>query len=262
MSRTLQCIALLLATTSPAYAKDAFTGTWKGDIKESALSTKPSAALINDGVYTCSSCIPVVKIAADGALHPVAGHAYYDAMSVTVVNPATVKYATSKGGKPMSDATATLSADNGSMTTVFNDTSAPNGIAVTGTTVSERVTEGPVGSHAASGSWRQTNETQVSDSGLVFTFAKAGKVVTYSTPTGTSYVATTGGPTVAVAGDPGWTTVSLSQPNLNTLHETDYLDGKVIGKYVMTVSPDGKKMTMDVNDIKYGRTSTLVAYKQ
>ncbi|RYY06817.1 MAG: hypothetical protein EON55_22530, partial [Alphaproteobacteria bacterium] len=44
MSRTLQCIALLLATTSPAYAKDAFTGTWKGDIKESALSTKPSAA--------------------------------------------------------------------------------------------------------------------------------------------------------------------------------------------------------------------------
>jgi len=56
--------------------------------------------------------------------------------------------------------------------------------------------------------------------------------------------------------------VSLRQSDLNTLHETDYLDGKVIGKYVMTISPDGKKMTMDVNDIKYGKTSTLIAYRQ
>ncbi|MEG3160241.1 hypothetical protein U1763_06980 [Sphingomonas sp. LB2R24] len=262
MSRLLPCIALMLATTSPAYAKDVFTGTWKGDIKESELSTKPSVALIENGFYTCSTCIPVVKIAADGALHPVTGHAYYDAMSVTVVDPATVKYATSKAGKPMSDATATLSADNSSISTVFNDTSAPNGIPITGTTISERVAAGPSGSHAASGSWLQTNQTQVSDSGLVFTFAKTGKVVTYSTPTGTSYVATTGGPSVAVVGDAGWTTVSLRQSDLNTLHETDYLDGKVIGKYVMTISPDGKKMTMDVNDIKYGKTSTLIAYRQ
>jgi len=36
----------------------------------------------------------------------------------------------------------------------------------------------------------------------------------------------------------------------------------VTGKFLMTVSPDGKTMTIDVNDIKRGKTSTLVAYKQ
>lgn len=262
MFKLMPCIALLLATTSPAYAKDVFTGTWKGDVKASQLSTKPSVSLIDKGVYTCSTCIPVVEIPADGALHPVAGHAYYDAMSVTVVDPAIVKYATSKGGKLASEATAMLSADGKFISTSFSDSSTANGIPVTGTSVSERVAAGPAGSHAASGSWRQTSDTQVSDSGLVFTLAQAGKVVTYSTPTGTSYVATTGGPAVAVVGDPGWTSVSLTQPNPNTIHETDLFEGKVIGKYVLTVSPDGKKLTMDVNDIKYGTTATLVAFKQ
>lgn len=262
MSKLIPCITLLLATTSPAYAKDVFTGTWKGDVNASVPSTKPSVVLLADGLYTCSTCVPVLKVAADGAFHPVVGSAYYDEMAVTVVDPAIVKRATRKGGKLVGETTATLSADGNTMTTAFNDLTAPNGIPVTGTGVSTRVTSGPAGSHASSGSWRQTSEGQVSDSGLVFTLAQVGKVVTYSTPTGISYVATTGGPAVAVVGDPGWTTVSLKQSGLNTLHETDYFDGKIIGKYVMTVSADGKKMTMDANDIKYGRTSTLVAYKQ
>lgn len=262
MSRSIAFIALLFATTSPAYAKDAFSGTWKGDVKASTPSTKPFASVLNDGTYTCSTCIPVVKVAADGEFHPVAGHAYYDEMAVTIVDPMTVRRATRKGGKPVGDTTATVSADGKTLTSAFNDLSAANGIPVTGTGVSTRVTTGPSGSHASSGSWRQTSEGQVSDSGLVFTLAQVGKVVTYSTPTGTSYVATTGGPAVAVVGDPGWTTVSLKQPSLNTLHETDYFEGKVIGKYIMTISPDGKMMTMNANDIKYGRTSTLIAYKQ
>ncbi len=262
MFRLIPCVALLLASTSTAYAKDVFTGTWKGDVKASAPSTKPSIALLDKGTYTCSTCVPVLKVTADGAFHPVVGNAYYDEMAVTIVDPLTVKRATRKSGKLVGETTATLSADGKTMTTAFNDLSAANGIPVTGTGISTRVSSGPPGSHASSGSWRQTSDGQVSDSGLVFTLAQVGKVVTYSTPTGTSYVATTGGPAVAVVGDPGWTTVSLKQPKLNTLHETDYFDGKVIGKYVMTISPDGKTMTMDVNDIKYGRTSTLVAYKQ
>lgn len=262
MSKLMPCIALLLATTSPAYAKDVFTGTWKGDVKASAPSTKPSVVLLADGLYTCSTCVPVLKVVADGAFHPVVGNAYYDEMSIAAVDPQTIKRATRKGGKLASEATSTLSADGKTMTTIFNELSPANGVPVTGTGVSTRVASGPPGSHASSGSWLQTSQGEVSDSGLVFTLAQVGKVVTFSSPTGISYVATVDGPAVAVVGDPGWTTVSLTQPNPNTLHETDLFEGKVIGKYVMTVSPDGKKLTMDANDIKYGRTSTMVAYKQ
>ncbi len=262
MSKLIPCIALLLFATSPAYAKNLFVGTWKGDVKASTASTKPSVVTLSDGTYTCSTCVPVVKVAADGTFQPVVGNAYYDEMAVTVVDPLTIKRATRKAGKLMSESTSTLSADGKTMTTAFSETNADNGVPVTGTGISERVATGAAGAHAISGSWRQTNAGQVSDSGLVFTLAQVGKVVTFSTPTGTSYTATLGGPAAAVVGDPGWTTVSLTQSAPNTMHETDLFDGKVIGKYVMTVSPDGKKMTMDANDIKYGRTSTMVAYKQ
>ena len=262
MSRLVSCIALLLASTSPAYAKDFFTGTWKGDVKASQMSTKPSVTAIDKGIYTCSSCIPAVAIPADGAPHPVSGHSYYDAMTVTVVDPATVKYTTTMGGKPMSEATATVSADGASLTTAFTDMTGANGMPVTGNTVSTRVAAGPAGSHAVSGSWRQTNDSQISDSGLVFTLVQSGRTLTYSTPTGTTYTATMGGPAVAVKGDPGWTSVSLKRVSPATVIETDLLDGKVIGTYTMTVSLDRKKMTIAVNDIKYGKTSTLVAFKQ
>ena len=255
-------VALISTAISPVVAQDVLSGTWKGDISASQLSTKPSSTLIDKGLYTCATCKPVVKVVADGGWHAVAGQPYYDEMSVTVVDPAVVKYATKKGGKIVSEATETVSADGKSIATAFSETVGTTGVPITGTSVSERVTPAPAGAHATSGSWRQTKDAQVSDSGLTFTFAQVGKVVTYSTPIGISFAATIGGPAVPVTGDPGWTTGSLTQPSARTLHETDMFEGKVTGKFLMTVSPDGKTMTIDVNDIKRGKTSTLVAYKQ
>lgn len=262
MIRIALGIALASTMIVPAAAQDVLSGTWKGDIGASQLSTKPSSTLIDKGLYTCATCKPVVKVVADGGWHAVAGQPYYDEMSVTVVDPAIVKYATKKDGKIVSEATETVSADGKSISAAFSETVGTTGVPITGTSVSERVAPAPAGAHAVSGSWRQTKDAQVSDSGLVFTLAQVGKVVTYSTPIGISYAATIGGPAVPVSGDPGWTTVSLTQPSARTLHETDLFEGKVTGKFLMTVSPDGKTMTIDVNDIKHGKTSTLVAYKQ
>lgn len=262
MIRIALGIALASTTISSAFAQDVLSGTWKGDIGASQLSTKPSSTLIDKGLYTCATCKPVLKVAADGGWHAVVGQPYYDEMSVTVVDPAVVKYATKKSGKIVSEVTETLSADGKSISTAFNETVGGSAVPITGTSVSERVAPAPAGAHATSGSWRQTKDVQLSDSGLVFTIAQVGKVVTYTTPIGISYAATIGGPAVPVSGDPGWTTVSLTQPSARTLHETDVFEGKVIGKYLMTVSPDGKTMTINANDIKHGRTSTLVAYKQ
>lgn len=262
MIKIILTIALLSTATSSAIVQDAFSGTWKSDMKASEFSTKPSITLIDKGVFSCTTCKPLIKVIADGEWHPIVGQPYYDEMSVTVVDPTTVKYASKRGGKIVSEVTETLSADGNSLSTVFNEMLGTNRVPITGMSVSKRVAPAPAGAHALSGAWRQTKDAQLSDSGLVFTLTQVGKVVTYSTPTGVSYVATIGGPAVAVTGDPGWTTVTLTQPNAHMLQETDLFEDKVTDTYLMKVSADGKTMTMNVNDIKHDRKSTLVAYKQ
>ena len=82
--------ALMIAT--PALAEGPFDGTWKVDVASAKLSTKPDLWLIKNGVYTCSTCIPMIKTPADGKPHAVPGHDYFDTMTVTVVDPTSVHY--------------------------------------------------------------------------------------------------------------------------------------------------------------------------
>jgi len=262
MKALLPCVIATLLFASPVAAQSVFDGTWKGDIAASQLSTKPSVFAITKGRYTCSTCKPVLDVLADGAFHPVAGNPYYDEMSVTIVDPVTIKRAGRKGGKPAGSSTVTVSADGKTLSNAFTDMTAANGVPVTGTDRSERVAAGPAGSHATSGSWRATNSGDISDSGLTFAMAVEGKSVKYSSPTGVTYTATIGGPAAPVTGDPGWTSATVTQPSPNTLVETDFHDGKTLAIYTMTVSPDGKTMTTKVDDIKYGKKSTLIATKQ
>ncbi|MBB3588270.1 hypothetical protein [Sphingomonas sp. BK481] len=205
---------------------------------------------------------PALKFPADGAFHPIVGNPYYDEASVAVVDATTVKRAFRKSGKTVAEATVTLAADGQSSSSAFVDRTAPSGVEVTGTTVNARVAPAPAGAHALSGAWRETTETQVSDTGLVFTFAQDGKTMAFSTPTGISYAATIDGPPATVTGDPGWTKVALKQTGPTTLFETDYEGDTPIGTYSMSVSPDGTTMTTAVNDLKHGKTSTMVAHRQ
>jgi hypothetical protein len=238
-------LAMALATT-PALAKGVFDGTWKGDVKASKPAEKPS----------------IILLQADGAFHPIVGNPYYDEASVAVVDATTVKRAFRKSGKTVAEATVTLAADGQSSSSAFVDRTAPSGVEVTGTTVNARVAPAPAGAHALSGAWRETTETQVSDTGLVFTFAQDGKTMAFSTPTGISYAATIDGPPATVTGDPGWTKVALKQTGPTTLFETDYEGDTPIGTYSMSLSPDGTTMTTAVNDLKHGKTSTMVAHRQ
>ncbi|MET4595173.1 MULTISPECIES: hypothetical protein [unclassified Sphingomonas] len=265
MKRFATGLALLLATalaTTPALAKGVFDGTWKGDVRAGKPAEKPSIVLVQAGIFSCTTCKPALKFPADGAFHPIAGNPYYDAASVAVVDATTIKRAFRKGGKTVAEATVTLAADGQSSSSAFVDRTAPSGVEVTGTTVNARVAPAPPGAHALSGAWRETTDTQVSDTGLVFTFAQEGKTMTFSTPTGISYVATIDGPAAAVTGDPGWTKVALKQTGPTTLVETDYEGDVPIGTYTMSLSPDGTTMTSAVNDLKFGKTSTMVAHRQ
>ncbi len=56
--------------------------------------------------------------------------------------------------------------------------------------------------------------------------------------------------------------VSLKKINAHTIEETDKRGGTVIDVSTMTVSANGKTMTVVDNDKLTGRTSTYVATKQ
>lgn len=256
--------AVLAMVSAPVLAESVFDGTWKGDVKTGEPSKKPSTTVLKDGVYSCSTCVPAIKVAADGAFHAVAGSPYYDAMAVTVVDARTVKQATRKAGKTVGETTGVVSADGQTIAYSYNDMSAPNGVAVTGKGVEKRVAPAPKGAHASSGSWvATTTGTEVSDSGLLFTMAVASDdTVNFSMPTGVAYTVKVGGPEAPVTGDPGWTSVSIKRTGPATLLETDYRAGKPITTLAMTVSPDGKRMTLVIDDLLRTKRSTFYAMKQ
>jgi len=102
----------------------------------------------------------------------------------------------------------------------------------------------------------------LSDNGLTVTYKTAGGSLSMSSPTGQSYTAKLDGTEAPFRGDPGTTSVSVKQVDKNTIEETDKRDGKVISVERMTVSADGKTMTVKVDDKLHGTTSEFTAAKQ
>jgi hypothetical protein len=102
----------------------------------------------------------------------------------------------------------------------------------------------------------------MSDNGLAFTYKVEGDSLTMNNPTGQSYTAKLDGTEAPYKGDPGTTSVSVKRVDKNTMEETDKRDGKVITVSRMTVSADGKSMTIAFDDKLHGTTGKIVAQKQ
>ena len=107
--RILVTAALLVPAVAFA-AGSPFDGTWKARLDSVKMTGKPDVWQIADGEYTCSSCVPAVKVKADGAMHKVAGHAYYDELSVRVISATNVEMTQQQAGKVGGSVTYTLSA--------------------------------------------------------------------------------------------------------------------------------------------------------
>lgn len=245
--------AASLALAGPTFAQSAYDGTWKVDVSTAKLSTKPDVWMIKDGIYTCSSCVPVVKTQADGKVHPVAGHDYFDAMSVTVASPSTVRYVYLRGGKTMTQSTDTIGTDPAMLNTQWSSTDNAKGETVTGKGVMKRVAAGPAGAHATSGSWIRTKDVQLSDQVLTLKLKKTGNTLMMVQPTGETYTATIGGPKVPLKGDPANTMVAVTQSG-KTLIETDYRNGTAVSRFSMMPMPDGT-MHFVSTDLKQNATS-------
>jgi len=245
-----------------ASAQSALDGTWKADLSKSQLPKKPDVYLLQDGMYECKTCVPPIRIKADGHDQNVSGHPYYDTMSIKIIDDRNVATTRNKNGKTVIADKMTVAADGSTATLEFTDSSATNADPVTGKVEMSRVAKGPTGSHAISGSWRTTKLANFSNNGITLTYKTQGDILSMTTPTGQSYTTKLDGTDAPYKGDPGTTSVSVKVIDKNTFEETDKRGGKVISIARMVVAADGKTMTIVVDDKLHGTTAQYVAEKQ
>jgi len=240
-------------------AQSPFDGTWRINMEQTKMSPKPLAFSVNNGMYDCFYCSPQIHVKADGQDQSVTGQSF-DTIRVREIDPRSIITTTKKSGKTVSERTYTVS-DDGNILTVKILSHQENG----GQPVSEEVTltrvgMAPAGANATSGSWR-INKVKGTESDLITTYRVSGDELTMSAPTGQSYTAKLDGKDHPVEGEYGYNSISLKLVNDRTIEETHKLDDKVVEVVKMTVSPDGKRMTVEVTGKSTSGMSTFVAEK-
>ncbi len=253
---------LMAALSFPAisFAQSPFDGTWRVNMNESKISPKPVGFYLSQGWYHCTTCNPQFDVQADGQDHAVTGQSY-DTISVKEVDPNTIQITTKKGGNVDSESTRTVSANGKTLTVKVTSHPMNGGDPVITEVAATRVGLAPGGVQATSGNWK-IDKVKQSDNGLKTTYKMNGDELTMSEPTGETYTAKLDGSDAPVKGAYGYDTVSLKKINARSIEETDKRGGDVIDVSTMTVSPDGKKMTIVDTNKKTDRTSTYVATKQ
>jgi hypothetical protein len=255
-------VFLAAAIVAPAslFAHGPFDGTWRANLDQSKLSSKPITISLSNGAYDCSTCAPTIQVKADGQDQPVTGQ-NYDTLSVRAVDAKSIELVTKKNGNVVSYAIRTVSDDGNTLTLNATFHPADGSAAITTKSTYNRVGPAPAGSHATSGSW-QVSKVSQSANGLLTTYKTDGDTLTMSTPSGVSYAAKMDGADYPVKGSYNYNSLSLTRVDNHTFQETDKKDAKVIWTGTTTVSPDGKTMTTVGTNSQTGRTSTIVAEKQ
>jgi hypothetical protein len=250
--------AALLLAPGAALATSAFDGTWKTNLDSVKVMGRPDVYLLADGEFTCSSCSPELKVKADGASHPVTGHAYYDEAMVKIVSPTSMEQVLKQGGKEFARLAETVSADGSILTVKF--TTHIGAKVVTGEYTEMRTAKGPAGSHSISGSWLQTKISGNDAMRTVhYEMTDGGFKMSWN---GQSYDAKFDGKEYPITGDPGHTSVTLNKVDDNTVEEIDHRQGKVVDQVRLAVGKDGKTLAVTDRDLAHGQTVTYTLDKQ
>lgn len=231
-------------------AQSGFDGTWKVDLN-SAMPTKTNVWLLQNGTYKCTSCNPMIDVKADGQDQQVTGQPF-DTISVKIIDHLTVKEVEKKNGQIVSDENFTVSSTGDTATDEFANWK----ISMV------RLAKAPPGSHALSGSWKPSKMESISDEELLITYKIEGDILSMSRPTRESYTAKLDGTDAPYKGNPDTNGVSVRRIDKSTIEETDKLNGKVLSVTRMTVSLDGKSMTVSSKDAQDGTTNQVLMRKE
>jgi len=260
MARLLLLPLLLLYFAAVAVAQNAFDGTWKIELGTPPASN-PEVWLVQDGIYRCESCVPPIKVKANGRDQRVSGQSY-DTISVTIVDARTVKQVEKKGRKIVSDETFTVSPDGKTLTDEFPNGEERNGVPMHTKFVFTRIANGPPGSHLISGFWRMSKLENVADRFLLITLKVRDGSLEMTRPTGQSFTASLDGTDAPYKGDPSVNFVSVKLLSEDSIEETDKHGGKILRVTTMTVSPDGNLMTIQSKDAATGEIGRYTAVRR
>lgn len=254
-------LAGLLALTTPAFAQSAFDGVWKIDLASAQLPDRPYVQSLQDGVYTCSSCVPAYSIPADGEMHKVEGFSYWDETSLRIVDGQTVEEAQKLNGRPVGTSRSQVSTDSSTLTTTWTDTSAPDGTTSSGEGTMSRIATGATGAHAISGSWKNEAVSSISEASLIATMRLANGVFSFTSGTGYSYEARLGGPAAPITGDLAGATATVRQLADGSIEETDHINGEATSVTTLTPAADGS-ITIKFDNLKVGTTTSYKVIRQ
>ena len=250
--------AALLLAPAAALASSALDGTWKLRANSAKTTGKPDVYVVADGMYSCSSCVPGVKVKADGTDQKVSGHPYYDTVAAKVLSPTSVQIIQKKDGKTITDLTYSVSADGKTLTGKVIDRSGTKTANVTFTET--RVAAGPPGAHAMSGSWLGAVSDADATAGTVhYAMSADGFSMKWN---GQAYDAKFDGKEYPVAGDPGHTSVKVRKIDDDTVEETDYRMGKMTDEIRLAAAKDGKTIDVTDKDVQHGQTTSFKLDKQ
>ena len=256
--------ALFLASAvcipASSIAQSPFDGTWRTNLSQAKFSPKPNVFYLSQGFYHCVSCVPAYDVKADGTDQPVTGQSF-DTVSVKEVDSRTIAITTKKAGTSEYEQTRSVSADGKTLTVKTTAHPAGGGSDVTTETTGTLVGPAPSGVHATSGSWKIT-KVQQSENGVTTTYKTSGDQITMSDPPGETYTAKLDGTDAPVKGTYTFNTVSMKKIDAHTIEETDKRDGTVIAVVKLTVSADGKKMTVVYTNKLTDRVNTYIADKK
>lgn len=219
-----------------------FDGTWKVDLKSEKYISNPIEILLKDGEYSCRSCTPPYTIKADGKDHKVSVSPYFDTENITIVDQRTLSRIDKKDGEQVGTLKIWVSEDGKTLHREYTRVDAPGQPTYSGSYTATRISGGPEGSHAISGTWQEGPTESVSENAQSFTFRVEGGMLTMTSPVGGSFTAKMDGTEALVNGDRGADHVSVKQIDPSTLEQTYKLDGKLVSTTKMIVSPDGKTM--------------------
>lgn len=259
--RSLIVLFALFLVPLSAMGQSPFDGTWKMDMSSIQFDPKPDVYLLQSGMYDCRTCTPPIHIRADGADQKVTGDPYTDTLSMKVIDDHHAESTSKKEGKIVGTANYVVSSDGNMLTADWTYSGNSTGGTQTGTYAEKRVEKAPAGAHLISGSWRP-EKVNVSDAALTWSYKVSGNEMTMTNPTGQSYTAKLDGTDAPYKGDPGTTSVSAKMSGKNIYEETLKRDGKVITVNKVTISPDGKTLSLVSEDKLQGTTTKGEAHKQ
>ena len=237
-----------------------FDGTWRTEVEQAKLSTEPYVFSTQDCIYDCPSYNPKIHVKADGRDQRVSGHPY-DTISILEIDARSLELTAKKQGKVVWKQTRTVSEDGERLNVTSTQYPPDSQQTVTLDWTAARIGKGPIGANETSGSWH-IEKFEQSKNALTTTFKMKGDEFSMSTPTGENYTAKLDGKDYPFKGVYSYNSVSLKRVNDHTIEQTDKRDGKVVDVLRMTVSPDGKQLTVAVTNTLMGRTSIYVAEKQ